>query len=145
MWNRIFHIENMNLWEHIAYEKVTLIPQPSYENLKCNFIFQYCNYSFHQCFVWVFFRGEWFEHVHQNIDCAWLLVIFKLHVFSWQPQPPVFSSILFCLSTSTDWKPWIKYLEQEILPFNRMNLLLCCAKESLHHSPWTGASHSKTL
>lgn len=23
--------------------------------------------------------------------------------------------------------------------------LLCCAKESLHHSPWTGASHSKTL
>ena len=55
MWNRIFHIENMNLWEHIAYEKVTLIRQPSYENLKCNFIFQYCNYSFHQCFVWVFF------------------------------------------------------------------------------------------
>lgn len=55
MWNRIFHIENMNLWEHIAYKEVTLIPQPSYENLKCNFIFQYCNYSFHQCFIWVFF------------------------------------------------------------------------------------------
>ena len=92
-----------------------------------------------------FFRGAWFEHMHQNIDCAWLLVIFKLHVFSWQPPLPVFSSILFCLSTSTDWKPWIKYLEQEILPSNRMNLLLCCAKENSHRSPWTGASHSKTL
>ena len=29
--------------------------------------------------------------------------------------------------------------------FAEKNLLLCYAKESLHHNPWTVAIHSKTL